>query len=71
MELPFKENNICFPAWLFDPFRGERNNYPTYPGSKMGSDHNAKYDTKQKRESRIIPILSELSSEKQSNLSVI
>lgn len=58
MELPFKENNICFPAWLFDPFRGERNNYSTYPGSKMGSDHNAKYDTKQKRESRIIPILS-------------
>mgnify|MGYP000198338260 CR=1 FL=1 len=64
MELPFKENNICFPAWLFDPFRGERNNYSTYPGSKMGSDHNAKYDTKQKRESRIIPILSELSSKK-------
>lgn len=64
MELPFKENNICFPAWLFDPFRGERNNYPTYPSSKMGSDHNAKYDTKQKRESRIIPILSELSSQK-------
>ena len=64
MELPFKENNICFPAWLFDPFRGERNNYSTYPGSKMGSDHNAKYDTKQKRESRIIPILSELSSQK-------
>lgn len=30
----------------------------------MGSDHNAKYDTKQKRESRIIPILSELSSKK-------
>ena len=39
-------------------------NGTTTPLSKMGSDHNAKYDTKQKRESRIIPILSELSSKK-------
>lgn len=46
MEIPFKENNICFPTWLFDPFWGERNNFQPYPGSKMGTDVSSKYDTK-------------------------
>lgn len=64
MEIPFKENNICFPTWLFDPFWGERNNFQPYPGSKMGTDVSSKYDTKKKRESRIIPIHSHFSSPK-------
>lgn len=62
MELPFKENKICFPNWLFDSLREEQNNFHPYPGSKMGSDHSPQYDTKKQRESRIIPIYSTLSS---------
>ena len=67
MEIPFKENNICFPTWLFDPFWGERNNFQPYPGSKMGTDVSSKYDTKKKRESRIIPIHSHFPLPKLSN----
>lgn len=62
LEIPFKENAICFPTWLFDPFAEKGHSFQPHPGSRMGTDSNFKYDTKKERESRMVFFYSDSSS---------
>ena len=64
MEIPFKENNICFPTHYSIHFGENEIIFNLIPAGKMGTDVSSKYDTKKKRESRIIPIHSHFSSPK-------